>query len=118
VDPNLDLNEKDAMKEQGELWVEADKVALDDKVSRGLDLPLSEDVKVRIRETGQGISPDQLSRTFEPFFTTKDAQQASLLVPQSKYEVKLNHENRVSELLIRLFDATLITQLISAVDDK
>jgi hypothetical protein len=118
VDSNLALNAKDAMKEQGELWDEADNVVLDDKASRGLDLPLGEYLTVRIRDTGQGISPDQLSRTFEPFFTTKDAQQASLPAPQSKYEVKLNHGNRLSELLIPLFNSTLVTQLISAVDDK
>ena len=51
MDPNLALNAKDAMKEQGELWVEADNVVLDDKASRGLDLPLGEYLTVRILDT-------------------------------------------------------------------
>lgn len=68
---NLDINARDAMPDGGTLTIgtavhcltPAD-AADEDEVSAG------DYVKVRVTDTGTGMSPDVLARAFEPFFTT------------------------------------------------
>jgi signal transduction histidine kinase len=55
---NLMLNAAEAMGTQGELWL-ATELAADARL------------KLFIRDTGPGITPENLPRLFEPFFTTK-----------------------------------------------
>ncbi|MFQ5515544.1 MAG: protoglobin domain-containing protein [Myxococcota bacterium] len=57
---NLLINAADAMPEGGTLSIGVRKAAKDT-------------VEISIRDTGQGIPADQLSRIFDPFFTTKPA---------------------------------------------
>lgn len=72
---NLVANAKQAMSSGGELWIQTHTV-------NNTDLPgtviISEEalatdkaVRLTIRDTGNGISPEHLSRIFEPFFTTR-----------------------------------------------
>jgi len=59
---NLLLNAVEAVSNNGELTI-ATKTATDaDGVRR---------LKISIRDTGMGITPENLARLFEPFFTTK-----------------------------------------------
>ncbi|TVQ89049.1 MAG: 4Fe-4S dicluster domain-containing protein [Bacteroidetes bacterium] len=58
---NLAKNAVDAMSEGGELIIKVD----DDPVD-------PEGVIFTIKDTGTGISPENMDRMFEPFFTTKD----------------------------------------------
>ncbi len=55
---NLLLNAAEAMGSQGELWL-ATEMASETRL------------KIFIRDTGPGITPENLPRLFEPFFTTK-----------------------------------------------
>ena len=58
---NLAKNAVDAMPEGGELIIKVDDEPED-----------SEGVIFTIKDTGTGISPENMERMFEPFFTTKD----------------------------------------------
>jgi two-component system, NtrC family, sensor kinase len=74
---NLIANGVDAMPAGGELHV---KTAVDLIDGSGLGRPRSDHqpcVAVSIRDTGQGIPEEYLTRIFDPFFTTKEAGQGT-----------------------------------------
>lgn len=68
---NLALNARDAMPQGGELEIRADNVAFEaaELTPRGLDF--GRYVRIRVRDTGSGMTPEVLQHAFEPFFTTK-----------------------------------------------
>ncbi|MFN6963013.1 MAG: PAS domain S-box protein [Pyrinomonadaceae bacterium] len=70
---NLAVNARDAMPGGGTLTIETDNVELDEHSSerRGVARP-GHYVRITVRDTGQGIEPDDLKQIFEPFFTTKE----------------------------------------------
>ncbi len=69
---NLCLNARDAMPEGGRLSLEMENVTLTSEAARlHLDARAGDFVRLRIRDTGEGISPEVLPHIFEPFFTTK-----------------------------------------------
>jgi signal transduction histidine kinase len=69
---NLCLNARDAMPEGGRLLLETENIVLDDEYARmHLEARPGEFVRLRVSDTGKGISPEVLPRIFEPFFTTK-----------------------------------------------
>jgi PAS domain S-box-containing protein len=69
---NLCLNARDAMPDGGRLILQTENVVLDQSAVRlHLEARSGEFVRLRVRDTGQGISPEILPRIFEPFFTTK-----------------------------------------------
>jgi two-component system cell cycle sensor histidine kinase/response regulator CckA len=68
---NLVVNARDAMPMGGSVTVESRNVVLDETAVRGGAARAGEYVSVEITDTGQGISPENLSRIFDPFFTTK-----------------------------------------------
>ncbi|MGK2911082.1 MAG: ATP-binding protein [Sphingobium sp.] len=63
---NLCVNARDAMAGSGTIRVRADNI----------DGPQPH-VRLRVTDTGQGMSPEVLARVFEPFFTTKDVGKGS-----------------------------------------
>ncbi|MGH8068331.1 MAG: sensor histidine kinase [Candidatus Entotheonellia bacterium] len=72
---NLIANAVDAMPAGGELQV---KTAIEEVNDTGLGRPDADHrrcVAVSIRDTGQGIAEEYLTRIFDPFFTTKAAGQ-------------------------------------------
>lgn len=64
---NLAVNARDAMRGGGALHIEVDERAL---LTSGEPLPDSPAV-LRVRDTGEGMSPEVLPRIFDPFFSTK-----------------------------------------------
>ncbi len=60
---NLATNARDAMKGSGDLFLEASV--------KGWTLESAAQVEISVRDTGPGMSPEDLERAFDPFFTTK-----------------------------------------------
>ncbi len=70
---NLALNARDAMPDQGALFIGVGATTIDVETARGNPGLLPRDyVTLTVRDTGVGMSPDVQSHLFEPFFTTKE----------------------------------------------
>jgi two-component system, cell cycle sensor histidine kinase and response regulator CckA len=65
---NLALNARDAMPQGGQLVVDTARHRLDDGHPT---LAPGDYVRLRVSDSGRGMSADVLERAFEPFFTTK-----------------------------------------------
>lgn len=61
---NLVLNARDAIAGVGRIDIELDEITLDDDPSRRF-------ARLAVRDSGQGIAPEQRERIFEPLYTTK-----------------------------------------------
>jgi signal transduction histidine kinase/CheY-like chemotaxis protein len=69
---NLAINARDAMPKGGVLTVETRHVALDAAAAARIPNARPGDfVRLTMRDTGEGMTPDVLKRAMEPFYTTK-----------------------------------------------
>jgi PAS domain S-box-containing protein len=69
---NLAVNARDAMPRGGRLVIEAANVEVPRDVKEEEGLAAGPYVRLAVRDSGAGMSPDVLSQIFEPFFTTKE----------------------------------------------
>ena len=71
---NLALNARDAMTSGGRITIDTANVSLDEDAAASLssDARAGDYVRLRIRDTGTGMSPEVLQRAGEPLFTTKE----------------------------------------------
>ena len=67
---NLAINGRDAMPNGGVMTITCERAAAG-------TTGRSDDVIVRVIDTGEGMPPEVVSRAFEPFFTTKSRTQGS-----------------------------------------
>jgi signal transduction histidine kinase/ActR/RegA family two-component response regulator len=67
---NLVVNARDAMPEGGILSIETENAKPGEKF--GSDEAVGPGVKLMVRDSGVGMSPETQAHLFEPFFTTKD----------------------------------------------
>jgi two-component system cell cycle sensor histidine kinase/response regulator CckA len=69
---NLAVNARDAMPTGGTLTIDTDVVTVDDHVAAQYPgLSAGRYARLRVSDTGSGMSKATLERAFEPFFTTK-----------------------------------------------
>jgi two-component system cell cycle sensor histidine kinase/response regulator CckA len=69
---NLAVNARDAMGGNGRLTIETENFSNKDVLELiSEELPKGDWVRIRVVDTGCGISENNLNRIFEPFFTTK-----------------------------------------------
>jgi two-component system, NtrC family, sensor kinase len=52
-------------------------------------------VVVRVRDTGRGIAPENMSKIFEPFFTTKDVGMGTGLGLHTAYKIVTAHRGKI-----------------------
>jgi signal transduction histidine kinase/ActR/RegA family two-component response regulator len=69
---NLSINARDAMPRGGAVRVSVDTVALEGEAALEADLAPGRYARLRVSDTGDGMSPETAAKAFEPFFTTKD----------------------------------------------
>ncbi|HET6184308.1 MAG TPA: PAS domain-containing protein [Acetobacteraceae bacterium] len=68
---NLATNARDAMPEGGRLTLSADSETVTDPLAHRAGLSPGAYVRLRVGDTGVGMSAETLARASEPFFTTK-----------------------------------------------
>ena len=85
---NLAVNARDAMPSGGDLMIRTSAQRF--RTARGR-LPAGRYVRVEVRDTGTGMTPDVRSRVFEPFFTTKAAGKGTGLGLATVYGIVEQH---------------------------
>jgi PAS domain S-box-containing protein len=86
---NLTVNARDAMPEGGQLRIETANVP-------GEAPTWSDQVRLRVQDTGVGIAPEVKARLFEPFFTTKPQGKGTGLGLATVYGIVTQSNGRIS----------------------
>jgi signal transduction histidine kinase len=84
---NLVVNARDAMSDGGEIQIKTERIVLT-KATSGSPPPGTY-VRVRVKDSGKGMSPEVLQRVFDPLFTTKGEKGTGLGLPQVYAFMKL-----------------------------
>lgn len=68
---NLAVNARDAMPDGGRLIMATSNAELGEAQARGMGAEAGQYVRIRVQDSGTGMTPEVLSKAFDPFFTTK-----------------------------------------------
>lgn len=114
---NLAVNARDAMPQGGVLHFSLDHYRLKlDEDPPIPDLEPGEWIKISVRDSGEGISPEVLPHIFEPFFTTKPVGQGTGLGLAQVYGIIKQHEGHI-DVSSLLGDGTEFTLYLPALPD-
>lgn len=94
---NLGLNARDAMPDGGVVTISTDNVDLDEaNVTDHLGAAQAgPQVRIRVSDTGTGMSSAVRERIFEPFFTTKDVGKGTGLGLAAVYRTVVDHKGGI-----------------------
>ena len=116
---NLCLNARDAMPRGGDLRISSDTVTLDQATCdcSSFDLTPGTFVRIRVSDTGTGISAADQGRIFEPFYTTKEVGSGSGLGLSAAYGTVVSCQGSIT--VDSLPDqGTTFTLLLPCTDDR
>jgi PAS domain S-box-containing protein len=115
---NLAVNARDAMPGGGTLTIDTGTVTVDEHYA-GLHPGLQQGryVRLRVRDTGTGMSPATLERAFEPFFTTKPKGEGTGLGLATIYGI-ITRAGGHAQITSELGHGTAITALLPATDEQ
>src|ERR1700722_18544081 len=69
---NLAVNARDAMPDGGNLTIDTSNISVDaDAIAGGSKAKMGRNVRLRVSDTGVGMSAETAEHVFEPFFTTR-----------------------------------------------
>ena len=89
---NLAVNSRDAMPSGGKMTFTSALVEVDRAhIAEHPDAQLGRYVRLEVRDTGHGISPEVLEHIFEPFFTTKEVGKGTGMGLATVYGVLKQH---------------------------
>ena len=94
---NLCVNARDAMPAGGDLTLTASNRTLDALAAAEIpDARPGDFLVIEVRDTGEGISPEVLTRIWDPFFTTKGEDKGTGLGLSTVRGIVLQHEGFVT----------------------
>ncbi|MFC1553600.1 PAS domain S-box protein [candidate division KSB1 bacterium] len=89
---NLFINAKDAMPDGGELFIKTENILINESYEEYYSEMINGDyIKILVKDTGTGISKDNMDHIFEPFYTTKEKGKGTGLGLASVYGIVKNH---------------------------
>ena len=111
---NLAVNARDAMSEGGSLFFLLDRIQLLSSEHPPFPSMLpGEWVRVRVRDTGEGIPPDVIPHIFEPFFTTKPVGEGTGLGLAQAYGIVKQHDGFI-DVQSQVGEGTIFTIYLPA----
>ncbi|NOY43849.1 MAG: PAS domain S-box protein [Deltaproteobacteria bacterium] len=93
---NLAVNARDAMPMGGTLTFAVERVRVPAGTAEPGGPEAGEWVRLTVRDTGEGISPDVLPRIFDPFFTTRGPREGTGLGLSQVHGLVTEHGGRIT----------------------